>query len=72
LTRGELEGIGAELQMKNNQIVIVAPMDDSPAQRPFETGDIILKVNGGTLAVSRWSRSFRAYWVLRHGGQLTS
>jgi len=47
MTRGELEGIGAELQMKNNQIVIVTPMDDSPAQRAgLRPGDIILKVNG--------------------------
>jgi carboxyl-terminal processing protease len=47
LTRGELEGIGAELQMKNNQIVIVAPMDGSPAQRAgLRPGDIILKVDG--------------------------
>jgi carboxyl-terminal processing protease len=46
VTRGELEGIGAELQMKNNQIVIVAPMDDSPAQRAgLRPGDIILKVD---------------------------
>jgi carboxyl-terminal processing protease len=47
LTKGELEGIGAELQMKNNQVVIVAPMDESPAQRAgLKPGDIILKVNG--------------------------
>jgi carboxyl-terminal processing protease len=45
--KGELEGIGAELQMKNNQAVIVAPMDGSPAQRAgLKPGDIILKVNG--------------------------
>jgi carboxyl-terminal processing protease len=44
--RGELEGIGAELQIKNNQLVIVAPMDDSPAQRAgLRPGDIILKVD---------------------------
>ena len=48
LTKGELEGIGAELQIKNNQIVIVTPMDDSPALRAgLRPGDIILKVNGG-------------------------
>ncbi len=47
LTKGELEGIGAELRMKNNQVVIVAPIDGSPAQKAgLKPGDIILKVNG--------------------------
>jgi carboxyl-terminal processing protease len=46
-SKGKLEGIGAEVQMKNNQVVIVAPMDGSPAQRAgLKPGDIILKVNG--------------------------
>jgi len=46
-SRGKLEGIGAEVQMKNKQVVIVAPLDDSPAQRSgLKPGDVILKVNG--------------------------
>jgi carboxyl-terminal processing protease len=46
-SKGELEGIGAEVQMKNNQLVVVAPLDGSPAQRAgLKPGDIILKVNG--------------------------
>lgn len=46
-SKGLLEGIGAEVQMKKNQVVIVAPMDDSPAQRAgLKPGDIILKVDG--------------------------
>ena len=45
--RGRLEGIGAEVQMKNNRLVIVAPMDGSPAQKAgLNPGEIILKVNG--------------------------
>jgi carboxyl-terminal processing protease len=46
LAKGELEGIGAEVQMKNGQLVIVAPIDGSPAQRAgIKPGDIILKVD---------------------------
>jgi carboxyl-terminal processing protease len=46
-SKGELEGIGAEVQKKDNQVLIVAPFDDSPAQRAgLKPGDIILKVNG--------------------------
>jgi carboxyl-terminal processing protease len=45
--RGRLEGIGAEVQLKNNRLVIVAPIDGSPAQKAgLNPGEIILKVNG--------------------------
>jgi carboxyl-terminal processing protease len=47
LIRGRLEGIGAEVQEKNNQLTIVSPMDGSPAQKAgLKPGDVILKVNG--------------------------
>ncbi len=46
-TRGQFEGIGAEVQKKDDHVVIVAPMDNSPAQRAgLKPGDIIQKVNG--------------------------
>jgi carboxyl-terminal processing protease len=46
-SKGQLEGIGAEVRMKNNQLVIVAPLDGSPAAKAaLRPGDIILKVNG--------------------------
>ena len=45
--RGELKGIGAEVRMKEGHVVIVAPMDNSPAQRAgLRPSDIILKVDG--------------------------
>jgi carboxyl-terminal processing protease len=46
-TNGSFEGIGAEVQLLNNHVVIVAPIDGSPAQKAgVAPGDIILKVDG--------------------------
>lgn len=45
--QGEFEGIGAEVQMKDGHVVIVAPIDGSPAQKAgLRPGDVILKVDG--------------------------
>ena len=47
LTQGKFEGIGIEVQAKNNNVVIVAPLDGSPAQRAgLRAGEVIIKVNG--------------------------
>lgn len=51
VTQGTLEGIGAEIQRVRDQIVIVAPLDESPAQRAgLKPGDVILKVHGADVA----------------------
>ena len=45
--KGSFEGIGATVEMKNGQVTIVSPLDNSPAQAAgLRPGDIILKVNG--------------------------
>jgi carboxyl-terminal processing protease len=45
--RNKFEGIGAEIQIKSGHVVIVAPLDGSPAQRAgLRPGDIILEVDG--------------------------
>jgi carboxyl-terminal processing protease len=47
---GTLQGIGVEVQQKNGSVMIVAPIDGSPAQKAgLHSGDIILKVNGQTI-----------------------
>jgi carboxyl-terminal processing protease len=51
---GKFEGIGAELGMKANQIIVVAPLDGSPAVKAgIRAGDVILKVNSDI--ISGWS-----------------
>jgi len=42
---GKLDGIGAEVSEKNGNVVVVAPIDGSPAQKAgLQSGDIILKL----------------------------
>jgi carboxyl-terminal processing protease len=46
-TQGQFEGIGAEVETKDGHTVIVAPLDNSPAQKAgIHAGEIILKVDG--------------------------
>ena len=43
---GEFEGIGAEIGLKNNQLVIVAPLPKSPAEKAgLKAGDKIYSIN---------------------------
>jgi carboxyl-terminal processing protease len=45
--QGSFSGIGAEVQLKDNHVIIVAPLDGTPAQKAgLKPGDIILKVDG--------------------------
>ena len=49
--RGQMKGIGVEIQMKNRRVVIVAPMDNSPARRAgLRPGEIIMSVDGRDIA----------------------
>lgn len=44
---GSFQGIGAEIGMKGGVLTIVAPLDDSPAQKAgLRAGDKILKIDG--------------------------
>lgn len=44
---GKFEGIGAQLGLKDNLVVVVAPLKNSPAEKAgIQAGDIIYKVDG--------------------------
>ncbi len=46
---GNFGGIGAEIGMKNDQIVIIAPLKNSPAEKSgFINGDKILEINASS------------------------
>src|SRR6185369_12112178 len=48
---GQFEGIGAELGLSGKQIIVIAPLDGSPAQKAgVKPGDAIIKVNGQSIA----------------------
>jgi carboxyl-terminal processing protease len=45
--QGKFSGIGAEVQMKDGHVVIVTPLDGSPAQKAgVVPGDVVVKVDG--------------------------
>lgn len=49
--RGDFEGIGAQLEKKDGQVVIVRPIDNSPAQEAgIRKGDVIVEVDGKPVA----------------------
>lgn len=49
--KGELKGVGVQIKIKDRQMVIVAPIDGSPAQRAgLRSGEIILSVDGRDIA----------------------
>jgi carboxyl-terminal processing protease len=47
MERGEFKGIGVEIQIKGPHVVVVSPIENSPADRAgLKAGDIILRVSG--------------------------
>jgi carboxyl-terminal processing protease len=55
---GKYEGIGAELGIKDNMLVVIAPLDGSPAKAAgVRSGDKILKIDETvTLGMSVWKQ----------------
>jgi len=49
--RGSFDGIGIQVDMKDNRLTVVAPIEGSPAEAAgFRPGDIVVEVDGKSLA----------------------
>ncbi len=54
-TTGNYGGLGIQIEYRDNAVVVVAPLPDSPAERAgLQTGDRIVEVNGESTA--RWNQ----------------
>ena len=60
-TDGEYGGVGLELGMRGEEVVVVTPLDDTPASRAgFAPGDKLLEIDGQPLHGWRESDAVRA------------
>ena len=51
-TEGEYGGVGLELATRGDDVVVVAPIDDTPASRAgFQPGDRLIEIDGRTVHV---------------------
>jgi carboxyl-terminal processing protease len=59
-TSGEFGGLGIEIARKNDGIVVVAPIDDTPAQRAgIKSGDQILKIDDESCRTMELARAIQ-------------
>ena len=59
---GSFEGIGAYVSMEDGNVLIVAPINGSPAEQAgILAGDVILEVDGESSKGNRWIRLFSSF-----------
>jgi carboxyl-terminal processing protease len=60
-TEGEYGGVGLELGTRDEEVVVIAPIDDTPASRAgFQPGDRLLEIDGKSLRGWRETEAGRA------------
>src|SRR5205823_12607968 len=60
-TEGEYGGVGLELASRGDDVVVVAPIDDTPASRAgFQPGDRLIEIDGRAVHGWRETEAVRA------------
>jgi carboxyl-terminal processing protease len=60
-TEGEYGGVGLELATRGDEVVVIAPIDDSPASRAgFQPGDRLIEIDGRAVHGLRETDAVRA------------
>lgn len=79
---GKFQGIGAEIGMKNNEIVVIAPLPNSPAEKAgIRPGDKIIAIDGidaSTISLNdavlkiRGDKGTKVKLIILHKGEKTN
>lgn len=57
-TEGQFGGVGIEVTLEDNRLIVIAPIEDTPADRAgIQAGDIIIEIDGKSVANDSLSES---------------
>ena len=57
-TEGQFGGVGIEVTLEDNRLIVIAPIEDTPADRAgIQAGDIIVEIDGKSVANNTLSES---------------
>ena len=70
-TRGQYSGVGLEVSEQNNSLIVISPIDGTPAERAgVKAGDKIIEIDGEPIVGETITKSYRKFRGLK-GSNIT-